>query len=174
MSSWPFQSWGTQPRCHAMSVCVKSRCQGQGQVITSHTGLGIKHLVYMPIGHVVLKIYVPWKSFHVPSQYLYKPCKAYVYCWKNKYMPTLKNHMACRACNHKSLCALGQDLHAPGMRACLNVEPCHSICGIKSWKWDGLKRYYLWPLQVVEVSPRCVSPVSVWRSVTTTSVRWLK
>ena len=91
------------------------------------SGLDIKHLVYMPIGHVVLKIYVPWKGFHVPSQYLYKPCKAYVYCWKNKYMPTLKNHMPCRACNHKSLCALGQDLHAPGMRARLNdvnVEPC--------------------------------------------------
>ena len=77
----------------------------------------------MPIGHVVKKIYVPWKSFHVPNQYLYKTCKAYVYCWKNKYMPTLKNHMPCRACNHKSLCALGQDLHAPGMRARLNVEP---------------------------------------------------
>ena len=51
---------------------------------------------------LVLKIYVPWKRFHEPSQYLYKPCKAYVYCWKNKYMPTLKNHMPCRACNHKS------------------------------------------------------------------------
>ena len=31
-------------------------------------GFDIKHLVYLPIGHVVLKIYVP-------SQYLYKPCK---------------------------------------------------------------------------------------------------
>ena len=81
----------------------------------------------MPVGHVVLKIYVPWKSFHVPSQYLYKPCKAYVYCWKNKYMPSLKNHMTFRACNHKSLCALGQDLHARGMRARLNVEPCFSF-----------------------------------------------
>ena len=49
------------------------------------SGLDIKHLAYMPIGHVVLKIYVPWKSFHVISQYLYKPRKAYVYCWKNKY-----------------------------------------------------------------------------------------
>ena len=26
--------------------------------------------------------------------------------------------------NHKSLCALGQDIHAPGMRARLNVKPC--------------------------------------------------
>ena len=100
--------------------------------ISPHGGLDIKHLVYMPIGHVVLKIYVPWKSFHVPSQYLYKPCKAYVYCWKNKYMPTLKSHMPCRACNHKSLCALGQDLHAPGMWACLNVEPWNvTMCAVK-------------------------------------------
>ena len=75
-------------------------------------GLGIKHLVYMPIEHMVLKIYVPCKNFHVPSQYLYKPCKAYVYCWENKYVPRPKNHLPSRACNHKSLCALEQDLHA--------------------------------------------------------------
>ena len=42
-------------------------------------------------------------------------------------MPRLKNHLPCRACNHKSLCALRQDLHAPGMRARLNVEPCTEI-----------------------------------------------
>ena len=93
------------------------------------TGLDIKHLVYMPVGHVVLKIYVPCKNFSVwpknfngssdncpmgfiysieiyeishrtfgpshrkcptcptifmntdfymPSQYLCKPCKAYI------------------------------------------------------------------------------------------------
>ena len=44
-------------------------------------GLDMGHLVYMPTGHVVLQIYVPCKNFHVPSQYLCKPCKAYVYCW---------------------------------------------------------------------------------------------
>ena len=44
------------------------------------TGLDIKHLVDVPVGHVVLKIYLPSKNFHVPSQYLYKPCKAYVHC----------------------------------------------------------------------------------------------
>ena len=79
----------------------------------------------MPIGQVVPKIYVPCKNFYVPSQYLYKPCKAYVYCWKNKYMPRLKNHLPSRAPNHKSLCALAQDLHALGTRARLNVEPWH-------------------------------------------------
>ena len=78
----------------------------------------------MPIGHVVLKIYVPCKNFHVPWQYLYKPCKSHVYCSENKYMPRLKNHLPGRARKHKSLGALGQDLHAPGMRARLNVEPC--------------------------------------------------
>ena len=40
-------------------------------------------------------------------------------------MSRLKNHLPSWAHNHKSLGALGQDLHAPGMRACLNVEPCH-------------------------------------------------
>ena len=87
-------------------------------------GLDIEHLVYMPIGHVVLKIYVASKNFKMPSQYSYKPYKAYVYCWENKYMPRLKNHLLSWARNLKSLCALGQDLHAPGMWARLNVEPC--------------------------------------------------
>ena len=91
---------------------------------TVSSGLDIKHLIYMPVGHVVLKIYVPCKNFHMLSQYLFKPCKAYVHCWENKYTPRLKNHLPCRARNHKSLCALRQDLHAPGMRARLNVEPC--------------------------------------------------
>ena len=81
----------------------------------------------MPVGRVVLKIYVPCKIFQMPNRYLYKPCKAYVYCWENKYVPILKNHLPSRARNHKSLCALGQDLHAPGMRARLNVEPCNNI-----------------------------------------------
>ena len=68
----------------------------------------------MPVGHVVLKIYVPCKTFHMPNWYLYKPCKAYIYCWEKKYMPILKNHLPNPAHNHKSLCALGQDLHACG------------------------------------------------------------
>ena len=99
--------------------------------ISAPSGLDIKHLVYMPIGHVVLKIYVPCKSFHLPSQYLYKPCKAYVHGWENKYMPRLKNHLPSRARNHKSLCALRQDPHAPGMRARLNVEPWPSTLNQK-------------------------------------------
>ena len=89
----------------------------------------VKHLVYMPIGHMVLKIYVPCKKFHVPSQYLYKPCKAYAYCWENKNMPRLKNYLPSRARNHKSSCAPGQDLHAPSMRARLNVKPCKILLG---------------------------------------------
>ena len=91
----------------------------------AYTGLDIKHLAYMPVGHVVLKM--PCKNLYVPSQYLYKPCKAYVYCWENKYMPRLKNHLPSWAHNHKSLGALGQDLLAPGMQARLNVEPCYRV-----------------------------------------------
>ena len=89
------------------------------------TGLDIKHLAYMPIGHVVLKIYAPWKNFHMTSQYLCKPVKVIYTAGKiNKYMPRLENHLLSRARNHKSLCALGQDLHALDMQTCLNVEPC--------------------------------------------------
>ena len=46
-----------------------------GGPAVAQPGLDIKHLVYMPIGHMVLKIYVPWKSFHVPSQYCTSPVK---------------------------------------------------------------------------------------------------
>ena len=31
---------------------------------------------------LVLKSYVPCKNFHMPSHYLYKPCKAYAHCWE--------------------------------------------------------------------------------------------
>ena len=38
----------------------------------------------MPIGHVVLNIYMPSKNFNVPSLHFYKPSKAYVYCWEKQ------------------------------------------------------------------------------------------
>ena len=43
---------------------------------------------------------------------------------KNKYIHRLKNPLLGRARNHKSLCALGQDLHAPGMPLC---RALHSV-----------------------------------------------
>ena len=103
----------------------------------------------MLIRHVVLKIYVPCKKFYVPSQYLYRPCKAYVYGWKNKYMPRLKYHLPSklpsRAHSHKSLCALGQDLHAPGMRARLNVVPW-CLISFNVWVRYFVRNFkgYLW------------------------------
>ena len=90
-------------------------------------GLDIKHLVYMPVGHMYLNVYMPCKNFHVPSQYFNKPCKGYVHCWENKYMLRLKNYLPCRAHNHNGLCALRQDLHAPGMWARLNVKPWEHV-----------------------------------------------
>ena len=96
--------------------------------ILKYAGLDIKHLVYMPIGHMVLKMYVPCKNFHVPSQYLYKFCKAYVYCWKNKYMHRLKDQLLCRARNHKRLCGPGRDLHAPGKPWCRALVCCAWKC----------------------------------------------
>ena len=121
-------------------------------------GLDIKHLVYMPVGHMVLKIYVPCKNVHVPSQYLYKPCKAYSYCWENKYMPRLKNHLPSRACNHKILCALGQDLHALGMRAPFNVEPWENLMSVPA----GKRRNY----NVMTSKRRCFDVIITW------CVRW--
>ena len=129
-----------------------------GGVGVGNAGLDIKHLVYMPVGHVVLKMYVPHKNFHRASQYmyLYKPCTVYVYCWKNKYKPELKIQLPSRACNHRSLCALGQDLHALGMRARLNVKPWngvgkewharHGPCKLVLERYMDFWAAYLWPL----------------------------
>ena len=87
----------------------------------------------MPTRHVLAKIYVPYKNFHMSSQYLYKPCKADENSWENKNLPWLKNHMPSPARHHKSFCALGQDLHAVGMRARLNFE---------SWYFDKVMSSY--------------------------------
>ena len=98
--------------------------------VTAGHCLDIKHLVYMPIGDVALKIYVPCKNFHVPSYYLYKSCKAYVYyCKKNKYMPRMKSHLTCRASNHKSLCALGQ-IYMPWARGHAFMSSSLSECEV--------------------------------------------
>ena len=97
-----------------------------GPSVAAFAELDIKHFVCMPIGHVVLKIYVPCENFHVPSQYVYKPCKAYVYCWEIKFMPRLKNHLPrlpSQACDHKSLCALGQDYMPRACRHALMLSP---------------------------------------------------
>ena len=87
----------------------------------------------MPVGHVVLRNFMcPATIFMCPGELSTSPVKLVtcVYCQENKYMPRLKNHLPCRACNHKSLCALRQDLHAPGMRARLNVEPWFDLVNI--------------------------------------------
>ena len=62
--------------------------------------VNIKHLVYMPIGHVVLKIYVPCKTFDVLSQYL---CKATTSPLNLRYTGEKKVH----AQTEKSLAQLG-------------------------------------------------------------------
>ena len=75
----------------------------------------------------------PGKVFMCPANICTSPVKLMYTARKISTCP-LKNHMPCRACNHKSLCAMGQDIHAPGMRARLNVELwTHST---KNWKYS--------------------------------------
>ena len=62
-------------------------------------------------------------------------------------MPRLKNHLPYRARNHKSLCALRQDLHAPGMWARLNDKPCTmEVMGL------GQQENYLFSIRPIELS----------------------
>ena len=88
-----------------------------------HQGLTLSIWFTCPSGTWFWKFTCPAKIFMCPTNICTSPVKLYVHCWENKYMPRLKNHLPCRARNHKSLCALRQDLNALGMWACLNVEP---------------------------------------------------
>ena len=92
------------------------------------TGIDIKHLVYMPIGQVVLNIYVPCKIFMCPANICTSPVKLMFTAGKTP-SPYL-THLHRRARNHKSLCGLGQDLHALGMREGAiwpSMSPCTVI-----------------------------------------------
>ena len=44
-------------------------------MIFNKAGFDIKHLVYVPIGHMVLKIDVPCKNFHFPANICTSPVK---------------------------------------------------------------------------------------------------
>ena len=57
--------------------------------------------LFMPAGHMVIKFKWPAEIFICPTSIFYKPCKAYVYCLENKYMPRLKNHLSSWALNQK-------------------------------------------------------------------------
>ena len=62
-------------------------------------------------------------------------------------MPGVENHLLHQARNHKSLFALVQDLHAPGMRARFNVEPCVQL-GIYLHLWQIQKTQEIVEVQV--------------------------
>ena len=76
--------------------------------------------------HGSKSIYALKNNLHMPCQYLYKPCKADIYCCKNKHMPTLKSHLPSQTCNHTFMCP-GKDLHAQSIQAHLNVEHCYNV-----------------------------------------------
>ena len=66
--------WGLISTTCAISVATND-WNWRNIFMLLQTGLDIRHLTYMPVGHRVLKIYVPCKNFLMPNQYLYKPCK---------------------------------------------------------------------------------------------------
>ena len=86
-------------------------------------GLGIKHLVYMPIGHMVLKFTCPAKILMCPTNICTSPVKLIYTAEKISTCPDWKITCPVGHVTTK-VCAQGQDLHAPGTRSCLNVDPC--------------------------------------------------
>ena len=98
-----------------------------------YTGLDIKHLIYMPVRHMVLKIYVPCKYFHVPSQYLYKPCKLMYTAGKISTCPDWK--ITCPVGHVTTKVYVPWDkIYMP--RACghaLNVEPWYSLMALSHY-----------------------------------------
>ena len=105
----------------------------------------------MPVGHLVLKIYVPCKNFHMP-------CKASVYCWKNKYMPILKNHLPSRACtsnrkNYVPWDKIYKIYMARGMRARLNVKPSKvNILAVDDLGSQGISSHGIEPVEYVQTT----------------------
>ena len=117
---WRWLSCWDRPPNYMCRLCkvnmIPSLCSDQ-------QGLTLSIWFTCSSGTWLWKLTCPANIFTCPDNICSKPCKTYVYCWENKYMPWLKNHLPSWARSHKSLCALGQDLHAPGIWACLNVEP---------------------------------------------------
>ena len=76
------------------------------QISNRHLGSTLGTLAYMPITHMVLKIYIPCKNFHITSQYLVETCngKDDVYCWKNKHIYCQKIFVWLDAQPHKFTC----------------------------------------------------------------------
>ena len=91
--------------------------------------LDIKHLVYMPIGHEVLKFMCHAKIFMCPATICTSPVKLMNTTEKNKYMLRMKSHLPCRASNHKSLCALGQ-IYMPWARGHAFMSSSLSECEV--------------------------------------------
>ena len=91
----------------------------------------------MPIGHVVLKIYVPCKKFYVPSQYLNKSCKA------DKKMSACPDWKITYPVGHVTtkVYVPWDKIYMP--RAYLNVEPRRS-CQTGNNLWE---LYWFWLLR---------------------------
>ena len=76
-------------------------------------------------------------------------------------MPRLKNHLPNRARNHKILCALGQDLHVPGMRARLNVEPWCDITRSHIIKHPWCVINLIWKTSLKQYASDTISIISM-------------
>ena len=101
------------------SIRWDEKSTGQLYLNAGHQGLTLSICFTCPSDTWFRKFMCPAKIFTCPTNICTSPVKL-GYCWKNKYMLRLKNHLASWAYNHKRLCALGQDLHALCMRECLN------------------------------------------------------
>ena len=120
------------------SMCRLCKVNMIPSLCSDQQGLTLSIWFTCPSGTWFWKLTCPAKIFTCPAIICTKPCKIYEYCWENKYMPWLKNHLPSWARNPKNLCALGQDLHVPGIWACLNVEPwsvCSCYQSIQSIDW---------------------------------------
>ena len=86
-------------------------------------GLTLSIWFTCPSGMWFWKFTCPAKVFTCPANICTTPVKLTYTAGKISTCPDWKNHLPNWARNHKSLCALRQDLYAPGIRARLNVEP---------------------------------------------------
>ena len=126
-------------------------------------GLTLSIWFTWPAGMYFWKLTCPAKIFHVPRQYLSKPCKAHVYCCENKYMPWLK--VTCPVGPITTKVYVPWDkIYMP--RACghaLMSSPAFSnfnSCTVEVWEWISYHTlWWMWLLTHAGIKPLADSKI---------------
>ena len=103
-----------------VTVLFQPQCSKHWHILThpwgAYTEGDIKHFIYVANGYIVLKICAQKNFLNVQTIFVpTSPVKMIYIVGKISMFNKSENHLPSRACNHKSLLALRQNLHARGV-----------------------------------------------------------